>query len=135
MSHSNTAGCVEKIFYWISHQPEEYFQQLISTKLRFFLRHPVCTWWAFWKRACLDISTKAMKQVYLHFYFSSSLSCFISTFTFHPHCHSSQLKHTYLMSFLKASLSGHFEPKPSGGSMFFSMSYLIEVVMSSDWIC
>ena len=28
------------------------------------------------------------------------------------------------MSFLKARRSGHLEPKPSGGSMFFSMSYI-----------
>jgi hypothetical protein len=30
------------------------------------------------------------------------------------------------MSFLKASLSGHLLPKPRGGSMFFSMSYISE---------
>ena len=31
-----------------------------------------------------------------------------------------------LMSFLYAKRSGHFDPKPSGGSMFFSISYISE---------
>ena len=35
----------------------------------------------------------------------------------------------HLISFLYASLSGHLLPKPRGGSMFFSMSYLPSTII------